>query len=300
MSETITQKIQPQSIEAEMSVLGAMLIDKEAIYKAVESLIEDAFYKTTHRKIYSTILDLFERDKPVDLVTLTNELKKKGELSNIGGAIYLTTILNTVPTSANVEYYIKIVKDKYIRRQLIELGNEIINKSFAISKDTENIDIITFGQQGMDKIIRGLDYGSYISTKELLHNTFDVIDKKYQWTREKELVGMSTGYIDLDTKLGGLKNGDLIIIAGRPSMGKSALGLNILFNLSKAGIKTGLFSIESGKDAIINRLLAMGGKVDLMGLTTGYLKDTDFPKLTTIAGKISNDYAIMYINDTGG
>jgi replicative DNA helicase len=291
--EVMAEKIQPQSIEAEMSVLGAMLMDKEAICKAVETLPEDAFYKTTHRKIYSAILDLFERNEPVDLVTLTNELKKKGELSNIGGPIYLTTILNSVPTSANVEYYIRIVNEKALIRGLIAAATEITSMAYQPTEDVAQM--LDRAEQLIFNIVQRKVSRDFVHIGEMLHDSFETIEELY--ARKAHVTGIPSGFIDLDNLTTGFHPSDLIIIAGRPSMGKSSLALNIAqYASSREKIPVGIFSLEMSKEQLVQRMLCAEARVDAHKLRTGYLGEADWPKLTTAAGILAE--APIYIDDT--
>ncbi len=289
----IAEKVQPQSIEAETSVLGAMLMDKEAICKAVETLSEDAFYKTAHRKIYSAIIDLFEKNEPVDLVTLTNELKKKGELSNIGGAIYLTTILNSVPTAANVEYYIQIVNEKAIIRGLLSAATEIASMAYQPTEDITQM--LDKAEQLIFNIVQRKVNRDFIHIGEMLHDSFAMIEKLY--AKKTYVIGVPTGFHDLDVLTAGLHPSDLIIIAGRPSMGKSSFALNIAqYAAIKEKIPVGLFSLEMSKDQLVQRMLCAEARVDAHKLRTGYLGEADWPKLTTAAGVLAE--TPIYIDDS--
>lgn len=289
----IAEKIQPQSLEAEMSVLGAMMMDKEAICKAVETLSEDAFYKTTHRKIFSAILDLFERNEPVDLVTLTHELKKKGELSNIGGAIYLTTILNSVPTAANVEYYIRIVNEKALIRGLIAVATEITSMAYQPAEDVPQL--LDKAEQLIFNLVQRKISRDFVHIGEMLHDSFEMIEKLY--AKKAYVTGIPTGFVDLDVITSGFHPSDLIIIAGRPSMGKSSLALNIAqYAASKEKVPIGIFSLEMSKEQLVYRMLCAEARVDAHKLRTGYLGEADWPRLTTAAGVLKE--SPIYIDDT--
>lgn len=289
----IAEKIQPQSLEAEMSVLGAMMMDKEAICKAVETLSEDAFYKTTHRKIFSAILDLFERNEPVDLVTLTHELKKKGELSNIGGAIYLTTILNSVPTAANVEYYIRIVNEKALIRGLISAATEITSMAYQPAEDVPQL--LDKAEQLIFNIVQRKISRDFVHLGDMLHDSFEMIEKLY--AKKAYVTGIPTGFVDLDVITSGFHPSDLIIIAGRPSMGKSSLALNIAqYAGGKEKIPVGMFSLEMSKEQLVYRILCAEARVDAHKLRTGYLGEGDWPRLTTAAGVLKE--SPIYIDDT--
>lgn len=290
---SIQDRLPPQSIEAEISVLGSMILDKEAIGKAIELLEEDAFYKTNHKKIYSAILDLFEKDEPVDLVTLTEELKKRDELSQIGGSLYLTTLLNSVPTSANIDYYIRIVNEKSVLRGLINAGTEICNMSYQATTETSNI--LDKAEQLVFNIVQKKSHSDFIPIGKLLHDSFETIEKLYD--RKSHVTGVASGYIDLDSLTAGFHPSDLIIIAGRPSMGKSSLALNIAQNAGvKEKVPVGIFSLEMSKEQLVQRLLCAEARVDAHKLRTGYLSESDWPRLTTAAGVLNE--APIYIDDT--
>ncbi len=289
----IAEKVQPQSIEAETSVLGAMLMDKEAICKAVETLSEDAFYKTAHRKIYSAIIDLFDKNEPVDLVTLTDKLKKKGELTNIGGAIYLTTILNSVPTAANVEYYIKIVKEKAMLRELIKLNMGIITKAYQPVESVDSL-IESFGKE-MLGIIQKSDDSSVVRIGDRLHNTFTEIENLYGG--KNRITGLSSGYTDLDMLTCGFQPSNLIVIAGRTSMGKTSLSTGIAIHSALIEHNPVLiFSLEMNLSQIVERILCTVARVDSQKIRTGYLGESDWPRLTTAAGSLGE--APIFIDDT--
>ncbi|MEW6618308.1 MAG: replicative DNA helicase [bacterium] len=293
LPEAIAEKIQPQSIEAEVSVIGAMLMDKDAICKAVEVLSEDAFYKTTHRKIYSAILDLFERNEPVDLVTLTNELKRKGELGNVGGPLYLTTILNSVPTAANVEYYIRIVNEKAVIRGLISAATEIVSMAYQQTEDVSQM--LDNAEQLIFNIVQRKISRDFVHIGEMLHDSFEMIENLY--AKKTYVTGIPTGFVDLDILTSGFHPSDLIIIAGRPSMGKSSLALNIAqYASTREKIPVGIFSLEMSKEQLVQRTLCSEARVDAQKLKTGYLGEADWPKLTTAAGILAD--APLYIDDT--
>lgn len=290
---TMTDRLPPQSIEAEISVLGSMILDKEAIGKAIETLEEDAFYKASHNKIYAAILDLFERDEPVDLITLTEELKRKGELSKVGGSIYLTTLLNSVPTSANVDYYIRIVNEKAILRNLINAATEIVGLGYQSVGDPSNI--LDKAEQLIFNVVQRKVRSDFTPLGKMLHDSFEVIEELY--SRKAHITGVPSGYADLDALTSGFQPSDLIIIAGRPSMGKSAIALNIAQAAgAKEKIPVGIFSLEMSKQQLVMRMLCAEARIDAHRLRTGYLSESDWPRLTTAAGVLSE--APIYIDDT--
>ncbi|MBU1726517.1 MAG: replicative DNA helicase [Candidatus Omnitrophica bacterium] len=290
------EKIPPQNLEAEMAVLGSMLLDEEAISVAIEKLDEDSFYKDSHRKIFQAVSGLFAANKAVDLITLTDELKRSEMLGNIGGVSYLTALVNSVPSAANINHYVSIVKEKYILRTLINSASKII----ALSYESEgNVDeVVDNAEKFIFEVSDRKAHGaSYIHLKEIVKSSIETIDKLYQ--KKAHVTGIPTGYIDFDIKTAGLQPSDLIIIAGRPSMGKSAFALGMA---EYAGvvekIPTALFSLEMSKEQLVQRMLCSHAKVDAHKVRTGYLATSDWPKLTAAAGKLSE--APIFIDDTPG
>jgi replicative DNA helicase len=293
-AETILEKIPPQNLEAEMAVLGSMLLDEEAIAVAIESLDREAFYKEAHRKIFDKIAALFSADKPVDLVTLTNELKKDGALDEAGGASYLAGLANAVPTAANISHYAAIVKEKSILRALINNATRIVSLCY---ESEGNVDAVVdsaekFIFEVSDKKIQG---AGFIPLKELIKDSIEAIDLLYQ--KKAHVTGVPTGYVDFDIRTAGLQPSDLIVVAGRPSMGKSAFALGIAeYAAVAAKVPTAIFSLEMSKEQLVQRLLCAHAKVDAHKVRTGYLATSDWPRLTAAAGKLSS--APIFIDDT--
>jgi replicative DNA helicase len=293
-AETILEKIPPQNLEAEMAVLGSMLLDEEAIAVAIESLDREAFYKEAHRKIFDKIAALFSADKPVDLVTLTNELKKDGALDEAGGASYLAGLANAVPTAANISHYVAIVKEKGILRTLINNATRIVSLCY---ESEGNVDAVVdsaekFIFEVSDKKIQG---AGFIPLKELIKDSIEAIDLLYQ--KKAHVTGVPTGYVDFDIRTAGLQPSDLIVVAGRPSMGKSAFALGIAeYAAVAAKVPTAIFSLEMSKEQLVQRLLCAHAKVDAHKVRTGYLATSDWPRLTAAAGKLSS--APIFIDDT--
>ncbi|MBM3255795.1 MAG: replicative DNA helicase, partial [Candidatus Omnitrophica bacterium] len=293
MENAILEKLPPQNLEAEMAVLGSMLIDSEAIAVAVEILGKESFYNDTHRKVFEAMLGLYNANKPVDLVTLTNELKSKGNLNEIGGASFLTVLVNAVPTAANINHYVGIVKEKSILRTLINNSTRIISMCY---ESEGNIDeVVDNAEKFIFEVSDRKTQGSYLHLKEIIKDSIETIDMLYQ--KKAHVTGIPTGFIDFDIKTAGLQNSDLIIIAGRPSMGKSALALGIA---EYAGvvekIPLAVFSLEMSKEQLTQRLLCSHARVDANKVRTGYLAASDWPRLTAAAGKLSE--APIYIDDT--
>jgi len=294
MPQEITlDKLPPQNLDAEMAVLGSMLLDEEAVSVAVEKLDAGCFYKDTHRKIFQTISDLYNANKAVDLITLADALRKDNSLDEIGGASYLTSLANAVPTAANINHYAGIVREKYILRTLINNSTKII----TVCHESEgNIaEVVDTAERLIFEVSDRRNQGSYQHLKEIVKDSIETIDKLYQ--NKAHVTGIPTGYIDFDIKTAGLQPSDLIIVAGRPSMGKSAFALGIA---EYAGViekvPTAIFSLEMSKEQLVQRMLCSHARVDAHKVRTGYLATSDWPRLTAAAGKLSE--APIYIDDT--
>ncbi len=286
-------KIPPQNIEAERSILGAVLLENEAVNNVLEILSVNDFYSESHRRIFSAILELYEKNEPSDLITLSNILKDKNQLDSAGGVSYLASLVDNVPSAANVAYYSKIVKEKAILRGLIGTATEIITKSYATEKDVENI--LDEAEHAIFEISENKIKPAFYPIKEIIKDSFRTIEKLYE---KKELVtGVPTGFEKVDDLTSGLQKSDLIIIAGRPSMGKTAFALNIAQHAAiEKGIPIALFSLEMAKEQLSIRMLSSEAKVDSQRLRKGFLGETDWPKLTTAAGRLSE--APIFIDDT--
>lgn len=291
--ELTLDKLPPQNLDAEMAVLGSMLLDEEAVSVAVEKLDAGCFYKDTHRKIFQTISDLYNANKAVDLITLADALKKDNSLDEIGGASFLTSLANAVPTAANINHYAGIVREKYILRSLINNSTKII----TVCHESEgNIaEVVDTAERLIFEVSERKNQGTYQHLKEIVKDSIETIDRLYQ--NKAHVTGIPTGYIDFDIKTAGLQPSDLIIVAGRPSMGKSAFALGIA---EYAGviekIPTAVFSLEMSKEQLVQRMLCSHARVDAHKVRTGYLATSDWPRLTAAAGKLSE--APIYIDDT--
>lgn len=287
------EKLPPQNIEAELSVLGAVLLENSCLTKVLEVLGPEDFYRPAHRNIFRAMLDLFERDDAIDLVTVKERLQKTGELEMVGGASYLASMLDMVPTSANVQYHARIVREKSILRQLIETATGIVGMGYQGGDDVDEIldtaeaNIFRIGEK---KIKQG-----FFGLKEIIKDTFHRIEYLYE---RKELVsGVPTGFIEFDRLTSGLQPSDLVVIAGRPSMGKTAFCLNLAQYVAvEAGMPVAIFSLEMSRQQLVQRMLCCEAKVDAQRLRTGFLSKEDFPKLTIAAGRLSE--APIFIDDT--
>ncbi len=289
-------RLPPQSLEGEMSVLGGILLDNQALNPVLEILTPDDFYKESHRKIFSAIVALSERGEPADMVTLSAELESRGDIEAVGGAPYLASLVDYVPTAANIVYYSKLVKEKAISRRLISTATEIATRGYE-GGDVE--EILDWAEKSIFDITGMKTRPSYYSTREILKDTFKAIEELYN--RKETVTGVPTGFTDLDQMTAGLQPGDLVIVAGRPSMGKTAFCLNLVENAAvhnKEKVPTVIFSLEMGKEQLVQRMLCSISRVDASRMRTGHLHEDDWPKLTTGAGKLAE--APIFIDDTPG
>jgi len=289
------EKLPPQNVEAEMAVLGSMLIEDEAIPVAIEKLRPHSFYHPGHQKIFQIILTLFEQSKPVDLVTMTDALTSSGELDVIGGASYLTELTQAVPTAANVDYYIRIVKEKYVLRTLIHIATQIVKDGYDPSQDVD--ELLDRAERAIFEIAASKFNQGMAPIREIIKACIEQIDQLYQ--RKVNITGIPTGYHEFDIQTAGLQRSDLIVVAARPSMGKSAFVVNIC---EYAGIvekiPVAIFSLEMSKEQLTQRMLCSQARVNAHKVRTGFLAQSDWPALTKAASKLSE--APIYIDDTPG
>lgn len=287
------ERIPPQNIEAEQSVLGSMLIDKDAIITAAEYLRATDFYRDGHQKIFSAMTALSERGEPVDLVTLVEKLGRHNQLESIGGMSYLTTLANIVPTAANVAYYARIVRDKAVLRSMINAATRIVTRSFEA---VDNVDeILDEAEKAIFEVSQRSNPQGFSSMKDILKGAFERIDKL--WGNKGGVTGVPTGFPDLDNITSGFQNSDLIIIAARPSMGKTTLALNIAQHIAvNEKLPVAVFSLEMSKEQLVQRMLVAQANIDAQRLRRGYLSDEDYPKLTRAAGPLAE--APLFIDDT--
>ncbi len=288
-------KIPPQNLDAEKSVLGAMLIDDEAIGVVLEILDASWFYDAAHQHIYTTILDLYNNHQNVDLITLSDKLKLKGLLESVGGVTYLSEIINYVPSAANVEHYAKIVRERGIQRLLIRNATQIIEESF---REKENIPELVDRAEKLIFEVAELKQGRKASlVKDLVREAIERIDFLYQ--RKESVTGVPTGFYKFDEMTSGLQPSDLVIVAGRPSMGKSALASCMAeFAAIEKKMPVAIFSLEMSKEQLVQRMICSHARVDAHKVRTGFLAPSDWPKLTAAAGKLSN--STILIDDSPG
>ncbi len=288
-------KIPPHSIEGEQSVLGSMILDKDAIVITSEMLRPEDFYKEAHKEIYEAILELYDRDEPVDLVTLSDELKKRGTLEAIGGVVYLADLSDAVSTTANIKYYCEIVEEKSILRRLIKASDEIISKGYQADEELNSI--IDLAEKKIFDITQRRGQEGLFPIKEVLLESFNRIEELSK--NEGGITGLSTGYVDLDNKTSGLHKSDLVLIAARPSMGKTTLGINIAQNCAmKSNASVAVFSLEMAKEQLVQRMLSTESHVELQNVINGNLAEDEWPKLVSAMGPLSK--AKIFIDDTPG
>jgi len=295
MTTVPNPKVPPQSMEAEQSVLGAILLENEALIKAIELLQVEDFYREDHRQIYGAMIDLYEKNTPVDQITLTEHLKQKNKLAEVGGLTYVAELADKIPTAANIEYYAKIVRQKAILRNLITSATGIVAKATSGEEDIEAI--LDFSEKTIFQISEHQIKPSYYPLKDILHSTFKAIEKLYE---KKELItGVASGFTDLDEKTSGFQPSDLIIIAGRPSMGKTAFCLNVAqYAATENQVPTVIFSLEMSKEQLALRMLCSEARVDNHKLRSGFIAENEWGKLTLAAGRLAE--ASIFIDDTAG
>jgi len=288
-------KIPPHNNEAEESVLGAILIDKDAIVSVAEFLRPEHFYKEVNGKIYAAVLSLFEKREPIDLVTLTAELKKMKAHKEVGGAAYLTSLVSAVPTAANVEHYGKIVFENFTKRQLISAAGRISELAFDQSSDVKAT--LDKSEQSLFAISQAHQRQYFVPIKDALAESFDRLDEIAK--KPGGLRGVPTGFRDLDNLLAGMQDSNLLILAARPGVGKTALSLNIARHVAVGEkLPVGIFSLEMSKEELVDRLLVAQSSVDAWKLKTGRLEEEDFTALSEAMGVLAE--APLFIDDTPG
>ncbi len=286
-------KLPPQAVEIEVAILGAILIDRDASLKVMQSLSEDVFYKESHRKIFSAMVTLFEKGEPIDVITLTNELKRRGHLDAAGGAFYITDLTTKVISGANVEYHSRILVDKYVLRQIITECSTIIDKSFAEKNDA--FQLLDEIEQRIFKMLQSKMQKSYTDIKTAIHQTIEQLESVHGLATN--ITGVPTGFVDMDNLTGGFQKSDLIILAGRPGQGKTAFALNVVRNAAvDYDIPIAFFSLEMSTTQLVQRLICSEASVNLQEIRTGRLSDKKWQLLSMRVGKLAA--AKMYIDDT--
>ena len=291
VTETL-HRLPPQNLEAEASILGGVLLENDAINTVVELVNSDDLYRESHRKIYRAMVELWDRNEPVDLITLSDHLKSKGELEDVGGSAYLAELASQVPTAANIGHYARIVREKAILRHLIRTSTDIASRGLD-----ERGDVDTFlddAERAIFDISEKRINASFVWVGDLMNDT---MKKLAELSRRKGMVtGVATGYHDLDQLTAGFQPSDLLIVAGRPGMGKTAFALNVAVNAAFNGTGVAVFSLEMAKEQLVLRMLCSEARVDYSRLRTGYLKDEESGRLVATTARLAK--APIYIDDT--
>lgn len=273
----------PQDIEAEKACIGSMILDNEKISKVIDILREEYFYLDKHKEIYKAIVDLYEKKEPVDIITLQNKLKEFGKLEEIGVA-YLSSLLDSIPTTANIEYYAKIIYEKYILRSIIRASSEIIEIAMK-----ENVDVNEAVEIAERKLLESVDIRRRLDYFKLRDIVVETLRGLQKLAKDKTpYTGIPSGYRAIDEMTGGFQKGDLIVFAGRPSMGKTAFALNLCLNMAKEGKKVLFFSLEMSKEQIVQRLLSTESRINLKSLRTGHIKESDWEAILEAAIRLSS------------
>ena len=285
--------VPPQNIDAEKGLLGSLMLSENAVSIALEKISDESFYLKKHSTIFKAIVSLFELNENVDVITLTEKIKTMDALESIGGVSYLTELVNVVPTAANVEHYVKIVRDKEVLRRLIEVSSQVMNECYDNSVDVNTVldsaekEIFQISQSKIDR--------SFYDMKSLMKESLETVDRLYN---KKALIsGVSTGFLELDKMTSGFQKSDMIVLAARPSMGKTALGLNIAAHVAVVEKKpAAVFSLEMSKEHLALRMLCSLARVNANKVRTGFLSKQDFPNLANAASRLAA--APIYIDDT--
>ena len=287
-------RVPPQNLDAEQSVLGGILIDPEALNKVVDVVDPADFYREDHRTIYQMVLDLYERNEPIDLVTVTSLARDKGLIEKIGGVANLSRLVDAMPTSANIVQYAKMVREKALLRNLMHIATEIVEKGYEVDANVDNY--IDEAEKMIFQISERKYKPSFFSIKDLVMENMKVIERLSE--KKQAVTGVPTGFSELDKMTSGLQPSDLVIVAGRPSMGKTAFCLNIAqhVGLLDGGVPVGIFSLEMSKEQLVMRLLSSEAEVEFSKLRSGAIKDTDWHRIGTAAGRLYT--APIYIDDT--
>jgi replicative DNA helicase len=290
---TGADRIPPQSIEAEVAVLGAMMLDKDAISKTIEIMDETGFYNPNHGKIYAAIVALYDRNEAVDLITLTEELRRAGDLESVGGASYLETLLSSVATSANVEHHARIALEKATLRKLIEASTQII--SDAYQSDGDIGELMDRAERRIFSVSGSRLRQSFYAMQDIVKDSLELIEQLYQ--QKRYVTGVECGFKDLDALTAGFQNGDFVVVAGRPGMGKTSFALNVAQHVAtKLKVPVAVFSLEMTKEQLMLRMLCSEARVKAHNVRTGFVGKNEWGKLTLAAGTLHD--APIYIDDS--
>ncbi|TSC76676.1 MAG: replicative DNA helicase [Parcubacteria group bacterium Gr01-1014_33] len=286
----------PNDVEAEISALGSLMLDKDAIFRVADALLPYDFYQPKHKEIFEAMSDLFSHREPIDILSVTSRLREKGKLDEIGGSAYLTTLVNSVPTASHVEHYCSIVRKKRLLRDLIDASSHIAQLGYREADNVE--ELIDEAEQRIFGVAKDSLRQEFLRVREALEEAWERIERIHR--NRDTLRGVPTGFEDLDNLLGGLQKSDLVVLAARPSLGKTSLALDIARNAALLGHPVGLFSLEMSRDQLIDRLIASQGGIDLWRLRTGHLRadgaDNDFTRIQRAMATLSD--APLFIDDS--
>ncbi|HLR79586.1 MAG TPA: replicative DNA helicase [Bacillota bacterium] len=295
MNDGWKDRIPPHNIEAEQAVIGAIFLEPEAFSTASELLVPEDFYRAAHQRIFETMMRLSDRGEAIDVITVTSDLNDRKQLEEAGGASYLTEVAGSVPTAANIEYYSEIVEEKSLLRRLIRAATDIVTTTYAREDEVE--DVLNEAEKAILEVSGQKNSGAFKPIKDVLIDVYDQIEQLHQ--NNDDVTGIATGYRDLDRITSGFQRNDLIIIAARPSVGKTAFALNIAQNVAvNTDENVAIFSLEMGAEQLVQRMLCAEGNIDSQRLRNGRLEADDWGKLTMAMGSLSN--AGIYIDDTPG
>ncbi len=287
-------RIPPNDVEAEQAVLGSMLTDKDAVSSATEILSENDFYREDNKAIFEAMINLYSRGEPIDIITVKDELLSIGKFDVVGGIEYLADLPEKVPTTANVDKYIKIVEEKSMLRALIKTSNELITLGYDETQEVDSV--MDKAEKKIFDLMQNRNQTGYVAIKDVLVDSFAQLERLYN--QKEGITGVPTGFADLDLRTSGFHNSELIILAARPAMGKTAFALNIATNVAKANIPVLIFSLEMSKEQLVSRVLSSEAQVDSNKLRTGKLDENDWVKIVDALGPLSE--AEMYIDDKAG
>lgn len=293
--DTYSERTPPHSIEAEQAVLGAIFIDRDAMIAAVDSIVPEDFYRGVHQRIFTVMMELNDRGEPIDIITVTDDMHRREWLEEAGGVAYLTDLANAVPTAANIRYYVRIVEEKSLLRRLIRTATSIATEGLEASEEVDVL--LSDAERRILEVAQKKNAGEFVEIKDVLVEAFDKIETLQHQTGD--VTGIPTGFTELDRVTAGFQRSDLIIVAARPSVGKTAFALNISQNVAtKTDENVAIFSLEMGADQLVMRMLCAEGNIDAQRLRTGKLEDDDWQKLTMAMGSLSK--AGIFIDDSPG
>lgn len=292
--QAVIDRMPPQSLEAESGVLGAMLLDRDAIAQAIEAVDAESFYKEANGKLFSAIVEIYDANRPVDILTVTEHLKNRKELESVGGAAYISSLIDAIPSPSNVLHYLEIVREKALLRKLIAAASGIVNRCYDGGDDAG--EILDEAERRIFEVSQRRRMQGFVRIGDLIKHSIETVESLYQ--RKEYVTGLPSGYTDLDTMTAGFQPSDLVIIAARPSMGKTSLALNIVEHVSvMEKIPSAIFSLEMAREQLVLRMLCSHARVNAHNVRTGFISEKhDFPKLVNAAGKLAA--APVFIDDS--